>query len=146
MAETHPQGWLNYFKNLRDVVLHGRVDINGRADGAIITLGTPAGNDRAVTVQLQDALGNDVEATQSVTLHVFADAEGLAWATTGGSTGIADIGAGAILVETAKLRFAARSDAASLLQLQWTDSASEVAFLGIDLPSGRTVYSAALTI
>lgn len=124
----------------------GTVNIQGRADGATITLGTPAANARTVTVQLNDAIGTAVASAQTVKLHVFADAGGLAYATTGGSTGIADAGAGAILAVVAKKLFSARSNATGLIELTWTDTASEVAFLGVELPSGRTVFSAALTI
>lgn len=126
--------------------LSGTLDVDGRADGATITLAAPVGTDRDITIQLTDALGDNVTSIQSVTLYLFLDAAGAAFAVTGGSTGIVDNGAGAILAVVAKKIFAARSDATGSIELRWTDTLSEVAYLGVELPSGRVVYSGALTI
>lgn len=146
MATTHDQGYPNFMKDTGNWVIGGTLDVNGRADAATITLAAPSGSNRDITLQLQDALGNDVTEIQSVKIHVFADAAGADWATTGGSTGIVDNGAGSLLALVAKKIFAARSDATGALALRWTDTGSEVAFLGIELPSGRVLLSDALTI
>lgn len=119
---------------------------SGMPDSATITLAAPVSTARAVSVQLLDGAGANIASVQQVTLHVFADAAGAAYATTGGSTGIADAGAGSILAVVAKKILRANSSAAGLIELSWTDTASEVAFLGVELPSGRMVISAALTI
>lgn len=142
----HPQGYDNYMLDTSRMVIGGALDVNGRADGATITLAAPSGNNRDITVQLLDALGANVTSVQSVELILFLDAAGASFAVTGGSTGIVDNGAGAILALVAKKVFTARSSATGLIELRWTDTASEVAFLGIKLPSGRVVISAALTI
>lgn len=147
MALKHTAGFKNFLKSTSQWVVGGDLDINGRADRALFVLDAPSGNDRDISVQLQDALGFDVEFVQGVELHVFVDAEGLDWAVTGGSTGIVDNGDGSILPVVAKKIFAARSTVTGGLQLRWTDTASEVVFLGIKLPSGRVViHPVALTI
>lgn len=146
MPAQHDQGFKNFFKNTFEWIIGGALDVNGRADLADITLADPAGTDRDITVQLKDALGDNLERAESVELLVFADAAGLAFAATGGSTGIVDNGAGDLVPVVAKKVFHARSDATGLLELRWTDTASEVAFLGVRMPSGRVVISGALTI
>ena len=143
---THSEGFANFHRTPGATNINGTFELNGRADLATITLAAPSGNDRDITIQLKDADGDNVIAPQSVELHVFVDAAGLDWATTGGSTGIVDNGGGAILPIVANKSFYARSTAAGVLDLRWTDTGSEVAFLGIGLPSGRVVISAALTI
>lgn len=128
------------------LIISGSLDVNGRPDGATIVLQAPVGSDRDLSVQLLDAEGVNCVGIKSCRLHVFADAAGADWATTGGTTGIVDQGAGAIQAVVAKKVFEARSDANGLIELRWTDTGSEVAFLGVELPSGRMVFSAALTI
>lgn len=147
MPRKHSQGIKNFkLPGGASTIIGGNLEVNGRADRAIFTLADPSGNDRDIGIQLQDALGDVVEAAQSVELHVFVDADGLDWAVTGGSTGIVDNGSGAVQTVVAKKIFAARSDATGSLEIRWTDTASEVAFLGVKLPSGRVVISDALTI
>lgn len=147
MAKTHPEGYPNFMQSTGEWIIGGKLDVNGRADGVKFTLDTPSGTIRVVTVQLLDASGSDVTSVQSVEFHVFADAAGLAYAATGGSSGITQSGAsGDILPMVTKKVFAVRSSATGEVTMRWTDSASEVAFLGVKLPSGRVVISDALTI
>lgn len=145
--KKHPEGYSNWMEDSSKWHIGGAIDINGRADGAAFTVEDPSGSNRDVTIQLQDAHGVDVDFVQSVELHVFADAAGLDWAVTGGTTGIVDNGDGSILSVVAKKIFAARSTATGSIQVRWTDTVSEVAFLGVKLPSGRVVIATtALTI
>ena len=51
-----------------------------------------------------------------------------------------------MLAALAKKIFYLTSEATGLIDLVWTDNASEVAFIGLRLPNGRMVMSAALTI
>lgn len=118
----------------------------GRADSAEIIVGAAVGNTRTITIQLKDGNGADCATIQTVTLHVFVDVDGSAWATTGGTTGIAIGGSGSLLVVVSKLQFSARSDASGALEVTWTDTGSEVAYLGVATASGGMTISAALTI
>jgi len=109
---------------------------------ASITIGDEAANARAITIQLKDANGDDRAASDVVEIFVFADAGGLALASTGGSTGIAIGTDGAILqTKIAKKLFLVSSEADGDIDLTWTDTGTEAVYLGVKLPTGRMVFS-----
>jgi hypothetical protein len=110
-----------------------------------ITVGDEATNARAITIQLKDSNGNDIAYREMVELYVFADANGDAFVTTGGSTGIAIGTDGALLALVAKKAFVAISEADGDIDLTWTDTGTEAAYLAVRLPTGRLVFSSALT-
>lgn len=112
---------------------------------ATITVGAEVTNVRAITIQLKDANGNDIDYVETVQLMVFADANGTAFASTGGSTGIAIGTDGALLAVVAKKFFLATSEADGDIDLTWTDTGTEAAYLGVRLPNGRVVMSSAMT-
>lgn len=112
---------------------------------ATITVGAEVTNARAITIQLKDSNGNDVAERTMVRAHVMADANGDAFATTGGSTGIAIGTDGALLAVVAKKSFILVSEADGDIDLTWTDNGTEVAYLHLELPNGRRVVSDALT-
>lgn len=112
---------------------------------ASIAVAASQASPRAVTITLKDSEGNAVLEATGIELVLFLDAARVAFAATGGSTGIA-ASVGIVQAAVAKLRFLAVADAATgTLVLSWTDSAHEVAFLGVKLPNGEWVMSAALT-
>jgi hypothetical protein len=114
---------------------------------ATITVAAEDTNVRQIAIQLKDANGKDVAEVCSVWAGVFLTADRLAFVVTGGSTGI-ELGAGgdgAILPVVAKKLFLLTSEANGDIDLKWTDTGTEAAFLGILLPSGRWVMSTALT-
>lgn len=121
------------------------VDLGGRVAGASIAVGAENTNVRAVTIQLQDGQGNDIAHRAAVKIAVFADANADAFVATGGSTGIAIGTDGALLPIVAKKLFMAVSEADGDIDLTWTDTGTEAAYLGVILPNGRIVMSAALT-
>ena len=113
--------------------------------GATITVGAEATNVRAITIQLTDANGDDIAYAETVELLVYADAAQAAFVTTGGSTGI-EIGTdGALLGVVAKKYFLATSETDGDIDLTWTDTGTEAAYLGVRLPNGRVVISDAMT-
>lgn len=122
-----------------------QINIGGAVAGAEITVGDEDNDVRAITVQLNDAEGNAIESAQAVLVAVLADAAAAAFATTGGSTGIAIGADGALLAIVAKKLFLAISEPDGSLALTWTDDGSEAAYLAIVLPSGKLVISDALT-
>jgi hypothetical protein len=123
----------------------GQFDNAGAVASAAIAVAAEDTNVRAITVQLQDAQGNDIAVRQAVTLAVLADANGDAFAATGGSTGI-EIGTdGALLPVVAKKLFVAISEADGDIDLTWTDTGTEAAYLAVILPTGKMIISAALT-
>lgn len=118
------------------------------AVGATITVGAEGAsvaNQRAITVQLTDAAGVNMDAISEVELIMFLDAGGSDFVATGGSTGIAIGASGKLLTIVAKKLFRALTTSAGLLALTWTDTGTEAAFLGVKLPNGKIVMSTALT-
>lgn len=110
-----------------------------------ITVGAEVGDARAITIQLKDANGNDINYVETVELILFLNAARTAFVVTGGSTGIAIGTDGALLAVVAKKYFLATSEADGDIDLTWTDSGTEAAYLGVRLPNGRIVMSSALT-
>ena len=121
--------------------------VQGQSDcvNATITLGAEAGDTIPITIQLLDAAGKDLDYVEEVSIAIFANVGRTAYATTGGDTGI-EIGTdGALQAIVAKKYFKATCEIDGDIDLTWTDTAHEVAFLGLKLPNGKWVMSAALT-
>jgi ABC-type Fe3+-hydroxamate transport system substrate-binding protein len=113
---------------------------------ATVTVGDESANVRAITIQLKDANGNDINYVETVEIIVFLNAAQTAFVVTGGSTGIAIGTDGALLAVVAKKYFLATSEADGDIDLTWTDTGTEAAFIGVRLPNGRIVMgSQALT-
>ena len=111
---------------------------------ASITVGDESSNARAITIQLKDINGNDISYVEEVEIVMFLTADRLAYVVTGGTTGIAIGTDGALSTVVAKKRFYATSEADGDIDLTWTDTGTEAAFLGLKLPTGRWVMSSAL--
>ena len=122
-----------------------KVDFGGVAVAATITVGAEVANVRTIAIQLKDGQGRDLAQRAGVQVAVFADANGDAFAVTGGSTGIAVGADGALVAIVAKKLFQAISEADGDIDLTWTDTGTEAAYLGVILPNGKVVVSAALT-
>ncbi len=112
---------------------------------ATITVGAESTNVRNITIQLKDSNGNDINYRQVIKAYVFADANGDAFVGTGGSTGIAIGTDGALLAIVAKKAFFLVSEADGDIDLTWTDTGTEAAYLALEMPNGRLVFSSALT-
>jgi len=121
------------------------IEISRPCVDATITVGDESANVRAITIQLKDADGKDINYVEEVDIVVFLNAARTAYVVTGGSTGIAIGTDGALQTIVAKKVFRATSEADGDIDLTWTDTGTEVAFLGVRLPNGRYVMSSALT-
>lgn len=121
------------------------LEITREAVDCTITVGDEAANVRDIAIQLKDLNGDDIKSRQAVELLVLLDANGDAFAATGGSTGIELDTDGALLPIVAKKYFKAISEADGDIDLTWTDTGTEAAYLGVLLPNGRLVISDALT-
>lgn len=121
------------------------IKANRAVAGARITVGAEASNVRAIGIQLTDLAGRDISYRAVVDLVLLADANGDAFAATGGSTGIAIGTDGALLATVAKKRWTAISEADGDIDLTWTDTGTEAAYLAVVLPNGQMVISAPLT-
>ena len=121
------------------------VDLGGAVASASIVVGAENENVRAITIQLKDGQGNDLAVRSAVHLALLLDANGDAFAATGGSTGIAVGTDGALLPIVAKKYWLAISEADGDIDLTWTDTGTEAAYLAVILPNGKMIVSAALT-
>ena len=128
---------------LQNQLVAGTRNVTQPCVDAVITVGAEVTNVRNITIQLQDADGNDINYVQQVGIVLFTDATMTAYATTGGSTGIAIGTDGALLAVVAKKYFLATSEADGDIDLTWTDTGTEQVAVGVVLPNGRVVVSAA---
>ena len=136
---------LTRFGNLADN--RGR-QITSPVHDATITVGAEGAsvaNQRAITIQLLDAHGKDTVGVHMIQAVLFLTADALAFVVTGGSTGIAIGTDGALLAVVAKKIFLLTCEADGDIDLTWTDTGTEAAYLGLIMPSGRIVMSDALT-
>lgn len=130
---------------LQNQLISNEIEISRPCVDATITVGAEAADARAITIQLKDAAGNDIDYVETVELIMFLNAERTAFVVTGGSTGIAIGTDGALLAVVAKKYFLATSEADGDIDLTWTDTGTEAAYLGLRLPNGRIIMSSALT-
>jgi hypothetical protein len=119
------------------------LDNAGAVAGATITVGAEITNVRAISVQLTDAAGAAVATRRAVQIAVLADANGDALVATGGSTGIAVGTDGALLPIVTKKLFLAISEANGHIDLTWTDTGTEAAYLAVII-GGKLFISTAL--
>lgn len=126
------------------------IDITRPAVGATITVSAEAAttaDTRDIVITLTDAEGVAIDHVEEIEIHMFETADRKAYVVTGGSTGISltSGGDGAILAIIAKKVFIATTEATGILELDWLDSGTEAAFLGVRLPNGNYVMSDELT-
>ena len=124
------------------------IDITQPCVNATITVsaeGATTANTRDITIQLLDSENRDINYVETVEIIMFLTVDRLAFVVTGGSTGI-DVGTdGALLDVVAKKMFLATSEADGDIDLEWLDTGTEAAFLGLRLPNGNYVMSDELT-
>jgi len=126
------------------------IDITQPAVDATITVsaeGATTANTRDCVVTLLDSEGVAIDYVEEIEVHMFLTADRLAYVVTGGSIGITlgAAGGGALLINVAKKAFYCTTEATGILDLDWLDTGTEAAFIGVRLPSGRYVMSTALT-
>lgn len=121
-----------------------KVDLGGRVAGVTFTVSAENANVRTIGIQLLDGQGKDLAQRAAVQLALLADPNGDAFAATGGSTGIAIGTDGALLPIVAKKVWLAISEADGDIDLTWTDTGTEVAYLAV-IVGGRLFVSPALT-
>jgi hypothetical protein len=114
-------------------------DPNRICTDAVVTVGAENANVRAITIQLKDNQGRDIDYVETVEIILFTSTAMTAFVATGGSTGIAIGTDGALLAIVAKKYFLATSEADGDIDLTWTDTGTEAAVIGVRLPNGRIV-------
>ena len=118
--------------------------ITSRCADATITVGDESANARAVTIQLLDSKGNDIDYVEKVDVVVFTTAARTAFSS-GGSTGVAIGTDGLIVTHVAKQVFVCFSEADGDIDLTYTDTGTDAAFLALYLPTGRIIMSTVMT-
>lgn len=108
---------------------------------ASITVQVETSDARVINIQLKDIKGNDLTSRAVVFAFMSNDANGDAFSTTGGSTGIAASTDGAVLALVAKKAFILISEDDGDIDLTWTDTGTNAAYLHLILPNGRRVVS-----
>lgn len=124
----------------------GNLVSNGRAltmpcVDATVTVSPTTTSPRAITIQLKDSEGRDIDYVETVQIGVFSDATRTAFTTTGGSTGLAIGTDGALLAQVAKKLFLATSEDDGDIDLTHTDTGTDACYLGVRLPNGRWVMA-----
>jgi hypothetical protein len=125
--------------------VHPLTDVAAHVTGAISAEAATVANQRDITLVVRDANGNPVNYAAMVELIVFAASTMLDFTTTGGTTGIAAGGNGKILALVAKKVFLGITTTAGLLDVIYTDTGTDAAYLGVRLPNGRIVGIGTLT-
>lgn len=116
------------------------------AVNATIVVGAEGTNVREILITLLDEAGAAIDVVEDFEIVLYLNAARTAFVVTGGTTGIelGTGGNGAILAIVAKKVFKCTCEATGLLDLKWTDTGTEVAFIGVHLPNGRVVMSSSL--
>lgn len=118
------------------------------ADVTISAEAATVANQRDISIIIKDTNGKPIDFVSTVHIWVMKDALGLEITATGGNVGIAEAGSpvGKIIETTvAKKHFVCRTTAAGLLNLIYTDTGTDVAYLGVQLPNGIIHMFGALT-
>jgi hypothetical protein len=113
--------------------------------GAVITVGNEITDARALTVQLVDANGNNVDYAAVFEIVMFASAAMLDFMSGGGSTGVAIGANGKLQAIVAKLLFRCISDATGKWTGTYTDTGTQAGFIAVRLPNGEIVPGALVT-
>ena len=130
----------------KNALVSNDIQVTSPCVDASVTVSDETSDVRTVTIQLKDSNGSDINYNESVDIGIFADAGRLAFTTTGGSTGLAAGTDGALLALVAKKYFVATSETDGDIDFSYTDTGTNVCFIGVKLPTGRWVMgSQALT-
>lgn len=113
--------------------------------GTISAEAATVANQRDITLQLRDANGDAIDYACPVKIIVFTSSAMTTHVVTGGSTGIATGGTGSLLAIVAKKIFSAISSTAGVITLIYTDTGTEIGYLGVELPNGHVIGIGTLT-
>lgn len=113
--------------------------------GTISAEGATVANQRNISLVFRDDEGDPINYAEVVELMLFSSAAMTDFVATGGSTGIAAGTNGKILALVAKKVFRAITTTAGLLDVIYTDTGTDVGYLGVRLPNGRVVGIGVLT-
>ncbi len=113
--------------------------------GTISAEGATVADQRDISLILKDDQGDAINFAGMVELIVFSSSAMTDFTAAGGSTGIAAGSNGKILALVAKKVFRAISTTAGLIDVIYTDTGTDAAYLGVRLPNGQIIGIGTLT-
>ena len=131
--------------NDRGALTNRTKQMTAPAVDATITVGAESTNARAITIQLLDAWGRALNYREHIDITMLLDSSGADFRTVGGSTGLAQGADGKLLAIVAKKRFVGITDPTGKITAVYTDTGTEVGYIGIRLPTGRVIVSDPVT-
>jgi dihydrodipicolinate synthase/N-acetylneuraminate lyase len=129
----------------KNQLISNGIEITRPAVDATITIGDEATDARAITIQLKDANGANIDYAEYFEIVMFSSSAMTDFVATGGSTGLAAGASGKLQAIVAKKLFRAISTTAGLWAGTYTDTGSDAGYLAVRLPNGRIVAGGAVT-
>ena len=119
-------------------IAYKELNVTQPAVAATITVAAATTSPRAITIQLKDVYGNDIDYSETVEVCAFADQARSALAATGGSTGLGGAGLTPVVLNEKRV-FLGTTSATGALSLTHTDTGTAAVAIGVKLPNGRWV-------
>jgi hypothetical protein len=129
----------------KNQLISNGIEITRPCVDATITIGDEATDARAITIQLKDANGANIDYAEYFEIVMFSSSAMTDFVATGGSTGLAAGASGKLQAIVAKKLFRAISTTAGLWAGTYTDTGSDAGYLAVRLPNGRIVAGGAVT-
>lgn len=112
---------------------------------ATITIGDEVADARAISVQLKDHNGKNIDFAATFEIVMYSGAAMTDFVATGGSTGLAAGASGKLQAIVAKKLFRAISTTAGLWAGTYTDTGSDAGYLAVRLPNGKVIGGGLVT-
>jgi hypothetical protein len=129
----------------KNQLISNGIEITRPCVDATITIGDEATDARAITIQLKDANGANIDYAEYFEIVMFSSSAMTDFVATGGSTGLAAGASGKLQAVIAKKLFRAISTTAGLWAGTYTDTGSDAGYLAVRLPNGRIVAGGTVT-
>lgn len=108
-------------------------------------IGAESSDARSITITVKDRKGNAINYAAQVEVINFSSSAMTDFTATGGTTGIAQGGAGKLLAVVAKKLFRGITSTAGLITFTYTDTGTDASYLGVRLPNGEVVGIGSMT-
>lgn len=112
---------------------------------ADITIGAEITNARAISIQLKNHHGENIDYAATFEIVMFSSAAMTDFVATGGTTGVAAGASGKLQAIVAKKLFRAISTVAGLWAGTYTDTGTDPGYLAVRLPNGTIVPGGLVT-
>jgi len=136
---------LNDYGTLATKQTGSKIDLGNKIADASITVGAEASDVRAITIQLKDANGNNLDEAGYFEIIMFSSSAMTDFMSGGGSTGLAAGASGKLQAVIAKLLFRAISTTSGVWAGTYTDTGTAAGYLAIRIPNGRIIGGGTIT-